>query len=688
MRTLFYLSGCFFTICSLAIEPCYSQELSLLPHELVRAIINEVSGEVALQNEIMLAPFERIRSEEEFTTQFWETDYIMKKAREYGLEVELHTFPADQPTWRPLAGELWMVRPEKKKIADVKDVAAFLATGSQTVKTEAPLIHMESASRDVDYENRDVRGKIILTPDRVASAQRIGVTEKGALGVVSYTSGSPAEYADTVGWQRSLRSDEEDAPFFGFSISRRMGEALKKMILDGKEVVVSVNVESRFYPGRDEVVSAVIPGGDLKEEEFVLTAHLYEGISKQGANDNNSGSACILEVGRTIARLMEDGIIERPRRTIRFVWVPEYDGNIKFLEKHPEIMKRMIGGINMDTVGLDLYRNNSPFHVYRTPHSLPSYLNYVAENLTEYAVKTNRVTIDGRPYDTILAPSGTQQNFMCWVDEFDSASDNDVYNIRQVGVPMVYFNNYTDDVTHTNLDAPERSDTTQLKRAGFLGTAITLAVAGAGEEDALTIAAESYHRSRSRLALSQKKAVNLLSLSEEGKTAEVYQRAGNLVEQSYLVEMKGLESCLSLARSNEAIRNYVGSLKENLAKERETSLEGLGRHYELLCRMRGIEPREPAPSETQIRLSRRIPRVITEEVWPSIQRVGGDLEIHEVNHATYETFNFIDGKRSILDIARAVDAELIDAGGVSLETVEQYLMALETAGFIEIDNGN
>jgi hypothetical protein len=139
-----------------------------------------------------------------------------------------------------------------------------------------------------------------------------------------------------------------------------------------------------------------------------------------------------------------------------------------------------------------------------------------------------------------------------------------------------------------------------------------------------------------------------------------------------------------LARNNEAIENYVGSLKGDLQKERETSLDGLRRHYELMCRMRGIEPREPALSEIQIRLSRQIPNVITKEVWPSIRRVGGELEIHEVNHATYETFNFIDGRRSILDIARAVDAELMDAGGVSLEAVEKYLIALESAGFIEI----
>ena len=62
------------------ISPITAQEISLLPREIISAIINEISGEKALQTEIMLAPFERIRESEEFTNRFWETTYIMKKA--------------------------------------------------------------------------------------------------------------------------------------------------------------------------------------------------------------------------------------------------------------------------------------------------------------------------------------------------------------------------------------------------------------------------------------------------------------------------------------------------------------------------------------------------------------------------------------------------------------------------------
>jgi hypothetical protein len=579
-----------------------------------------------------------------------------------------------------------MVEPKRKKLADLEEIAAVLAENSQSTNSRAELVYMERASRPSDYDGRDVAGKIILTSDRIAPVQRIGVKEKGALGVISYYSGAPGQLVDAVGWQRSLRSENENETLFGFSISTRLGDELKEMLRDEENIIVSVEIEAQTYPGRHEVVSAEIVGSDLKEEEFILTAHLFEGIAKQGANDNNSGCAAILEVGRTIVELVKEGKIDPPRRTIRFLWVPEYEGTIAFLENNPEIRKRLMGGINMDTVGLNLYQSNSPFHVYRPPYSLPGYINHVAENITEYAVSTNRVTIEGRPYGTILASSGSRQQFMCWVDEFDSASDNDVYNIRQLGVPMVYFNNYTDDFTHTNEDAPKNSDPTQLKRVGFLGTAISYLIASADAEDAVKILAESYHRLRSRLAESVRKAGNLVSLSNDENMAKIFVRGRNLIEQSFLVEIEGLESCRPLGASNRRFVEHIELQKEELRIELERSLNQLRLHYERLCSMRGVEPLVLGRSETETRLSQQIPVVTTHELWPSLRGLEEGLEIYDINHGAYEAFNFIDGKRSILDIAQAVDAEFIDAGGVTPEAVEAHFIALEKTGAIKIES--
>jgi aminopeptidase YwaD len=675
----------FSSFCLLCLPFCWVDEVSLLPPDLIQAIINEVSGEIALQNEIMLAPYERLRTKEEFTTRLWESTYIMRKAQEYGLqEVQLHTFPSDDPLWQVQKGELWMIEPAKKKLADVEEIAAHVATMSHSTDVEAELVYLERASRHADYEGKDVSGKIILTADSIGRVQRIGVIDKGALGVVSYASYTPLKYIDTVGWQWGMGAwDEEkpDKPTFGFSISRRTAHELKSLLLQGKKVKVHARIKAIEHPGREEVVSAIIPGTDLKDEEFVLIAHLFEGVNKQGANDNNSGCASILEVARTIAQLIKDGKIEQPRRTIRFLWVPEISGTIKYLEKYPEITRRMVSGINMDMVGCDLYKNNSPFHIYRTPYSLPSYINYVAESILDYTVKTNRMSIEYQPYMTIVAPSGSRQQFMCWMDEYDSGSDHIVFNHRQVKVPMVFFCNWPDDFYHSSEDAPKNSDATQLKRSSFLGTAITLAVANADKEDALKIAADSLSRIRSRLGLSQKKAYNLLGLSDTENMAKVYKRAVNLIKQNYFVELQGLMSCASLAENETELLKYIDSLKNRLTSEIEVSLKELHQHYELLCQMRGVEPIILKPTADEERLAKLIPVVKTEEVWPLL---GRKLIINWVYNGAYEAFNFIDGKRSILDIAQAMDAEFIDSGVVPIDAIEEFINALAKDGLVEI----
>ena len=68
------------------------------------------------------------------------------------------------------------------------------------------------------------------------------------------------------------------------------------------------------------------PGYKSGGGEIIISAHLFEGYGVQGANDNISGSAAILETARIISKLIADGRIERPKRSIRFIWVPEFSG--------------------------------------------------------------------------------------------------------------------------------------------------------------------------------------------------------------------------------------------------------------------------------------------------------------------------------------------------------------------------
>jgi len=108
----------------------------------------------------------------------------------------------------------------------------------------------------------------------------------------------------------------------------------------------SVEIESvikaETLPGELETVHATIAGDGSSNQDVMVSGHLFEGDLKQGANDDNSGCALTLEVGRTYIKLVAQGKLPKPKRTIHFLWVPEISGTNAWLAAHPEIEKRLI----------------------------------------------------------------------------------------------------------------------------------------------------------------------------------------------------------------------------------------------------------------------------------------------------------------------------------------------------------
>ena len=119
-----------------------------------------------------------------------------------------------------------------------------------------------------------------------------------------------------------------------------------------------------MVPATYDVVVATIPGTDPAAGEVVLTAHLCH--ESAGANDNASGSAAILEVARALAAAIRKQALPPPRRTIRFLWLPEITGSQAYLVRHPEIVARLVAGVHMDMVGGLLATTKGTFHLSRT----------------------------------------------------------------------------------------------------------------------------------------------------------------------------------------------------------------------------------------------------------------------------------------------------------------------------------
>ena len=58
-----------------------------------------------------------------------------------------------------------------------------------------------------------------------------------------------------------------------------------------------------------------------------------------------------METARTLSNLIATGRLQRPKRSIRFLWVPEMTGSYAFLATHEEELKNTVAAINLDMVG-------------------------------------------------------------------------------------------------------------------------------------------------------------------------------------------------------------------------------------------------------------------------------------------------------------------------------------------------
>src|SRR5205085_5920133 len=100
---------------------------------------------------------------------------------------------------------------------------------------------------------------------------------------------------------------------FGFILSHRMGMDLLALIEGHRVFKAHAIVKATEYDAPMQVVVATIPGDGSTDQEVVFVAHLFEGIAKQGGNDNCSGPSTQLEAGRAWIKMIAEGTLPKPK---------------------------------------------------------------------------------------------------------------------------------------------------------------------------------------------------------------------------------------------------------------------------------------------------------------------------------------------------------------------------------------
>jgi aminopeptidase YwaD len=679
----------------------------LVPPSIREAVLNEVSGERAHLHVQMLAA-NRDRTASEYEDRFFETTYIHDAAIQAGLQdVQVDFFPT-RDTWDAEEGDLWMVQPVRRKIASLTTVPSSLAQGSRNADVEAEVVYI-GQGREADYAGKDVKGKVVLGSGPVGSAFASGVNLHGAAGALGTgsagISANAAGYTlDQVGWTNVSPLPGRDG--FGFQLSLRQFLELRDLLDRGQKVVVRAHVRAKTYPGKMNVVSAAIPGSDPSAGELIMVAHAFETIATPGANDNCSGVGTTLEIGRALARLIRDGDLPRPRRTMRFLWVPEISGSTAYMFKHPELQDRLLVALNFDMTGSNTKATDSYLRIKMTPDSRPSFLNDLLASLLQFVDQSD-----------IRSPQGVNGQFnyrLAPVAAITSGSDHSVFN--NGGIPAMQFNYWPDNFYHSSGDRIENVDPTELKRVAFVAASAYAYLSAAGAGEARDLAWEAALNGEKWVAEAARQSLHLLGndptrLSDQRKAAQLK------VTGAFNRSRGSVESVLALSSAAEvaaAVKRLSGALEQ----ARDVNARLVEAAYVERAAMLKVKPEPIAPTdkerEASLLLPRRLFKVYSAEAQQrqTGQGPGGGrggqggpgtpgVPRRLPGSASTEVVNFVDGRRTALDIYNAVRAEcgnLVvgreetkfayllspDAPDVDFELVMEALRALEKNGTIEI----
>lgn len=685
----------------------FAQETPFLNDAEIRMFINELSGDRSFEHIRILTQWHRNSGMEGY---FKAADYVIEEAKKAGLEdVKFIEQPLGGPNYTAKSAELWITEPVEIKLADIGDHALVLSDGSHDADLSAELVWAGTGSK-ADLEGLDVKGKIVLVNASPGAAVNNAVYAKGAVGVVCYTSSenkNQMDFPDQLAWTRiSMNVPEGKQGTFAFNLSPRKGEQLRKMLqtngmqdvfATGKKTMggkitlkAKVDTEIGEAPGRTGFVEGWIRGSKYHDQQIVITAHLQE---EQGsANDDGSGCGNLLEIARTLNKLIDEGKIERPLRDIRFWWTDEIYSEYRYFRDFPKEPAKMLANLHQDMVGAKQSIGSRIQHLIYSPHSITSYLDALFESVGQFVIETNNPFITAgrmgglpRPHSRpIYATRGTREGFGARFVPFFNASDNLNFIEGAIGVPAVGLINWDDYFIHSSDDDLWQIDATQLQRNAFIITSMAYYLGKAEEDQTSLLLAETYAQGNKRLANDLQAAFHQIESQDDQDLA--YKNASIILEQGLFRESRALLSITDVVGNNDNVFKPITIANERFRAKHKMFMNDVNDYYKSKNSTSRV-PKINLNSEEEA-ATKKIPKnnPVLDDYFGK-RRGAPRLTIHSTMRM--EVFNFVDGKRSYYDIYKAVLAESLAAGTwyygtVTLEDVVKLLDANVASGALTL----
>ncbi len=200
--------------------------------------------------------------------------------------------------------------------------------------------------------------------------------------------------------------------------------------------------------------------------------------------------------------------------------------------------------------------------------------------------------------------------------------------------------------------------------------------------------AETANRGLARAGKDKLRAERMVLNSEANTLSETAKEAVNVVTQAFMREKDALASIRFFIRDDAALDGLLKARVQTMDSLMKVAAADMERVYESRAPGAGQKYQKLALTPDEIRLSRIVP-VRTSRMQGYFDSMAfraalkdlKDLPAYNLQRSEYEVPNFIDGRRSILDIRNGVSAEY---DPIPLKDVENFMLVLERAGFVEL----
>ncbi len=396
-----------------------------------------------------------------------------------GFELEEIETEMRAPAWTPKSASLEAVTPDGETIR----LHAFKASGDM----DRVMLPVNAPSADVEgrvvFDEAEVREGTILVTDKSVRDRRIAqLAKQGARAVISSSIASftrdPSggdEHLDAIQFRTVSRSVRLPVA----QISPRSHSKLEALVGQHGEIRLHLRAEVEFTEGKLRTLVARVVGTTRPDEVVVVASHVQE----PGAGDNASGvgGLCAGVVG--LAEAMKSGSIQRPARTLDFIWGDEMRQSSIWLEQNE---RQVTAAVSADMLGQSATRTGAICLLEREPDpgaldTLPpdKHTPWGKGAVKEEDLRPSGLSLIARMtlHDVGLHVAGWNTSENPW----EGGSDHDIFLDR--GIPGILIWHFTDFTYHTSLDRLDRIDAEELRRSVTTIMALGLTIADLRQTD-------------------------------------------------------------------------------------------------------------------------------------------------------------------------------------------------------------